>query len=56
MAKNICNYSKVKDNNDKKFSFKKKKESAIQSLTDVEIFLRNFKKFTNYIKLYKLMK
>jgi len=42
--------------NKKKFNLKNKKDSAVQSLKDVEIFLRNFKKFSNYIKLYKLIK
>ncbi len=40
----------------KKIDFTKIKKNAFHSLNDVEIFLRDFKKFSNYIKLYKILK
>ena len=40
----------------KKFDFKKYKTNTIHSLNDVEHFLRNTHSFTNYIKLYKILK
>ena len=40
----------------KKFDLKKKKKNTIKSLTEVESFLRDFKKMSKYIKLYKFMK
>lgn len=46
---------KVK-NKKTKMDFKKIKKNAIISLNEVECFLRDFKKFSNYIKLYKILK
>ena len=40
----------------KKLSFKTCKKNTINSLNDVEYFLRNFNKFIKYIKLYKILK
>ncbi len=39
-----------------KINFKNIKKNAISSLNEVEFFLRDFKKFSNYIKLYKILK
>ena len=46
-------YKKPKKN---KMDFNKMKKNAILSLNEVECFLRDFKKFSNYIKLYKILK
>lgn len=40
----------------KKMDFKKLKKNAVISLNEVECFLRDFKRFSNYIKLYKILK
>ena len=40
----------------KKMDFKKLKKNTLNSLNEVEYFLRDFKKFSNYIKLYKILK
>ncbi len=40
----------------KKLNFKKIKKNTLNSLNEVEFFLRDFKKFSNYIKLYKILK
>lgn len=39
-----------------KFDFIQKKENVIRSLKEVDYFLRDFKHFYKYIKLYKLLK
>lgn len=39
-----------------KVDFKKIKKNTFNSLNEVECFLRNFKQFTKYIKLYKILK
>ena len=39
-----------------KFDFNKKKENTIKSISEVELFLRNFKNISKYIKLYKIIK
>lgn len=39
-----------------KMDFNKMKKNAILSLNEVECFLRDFKKFSNYVKLYKILK
>ena len=39
-----------------KIDFKKYKNNTINSLNDVEHFLRDFNRFKNYIKLYKILK
>ncbi len=40
----------------KKMDFKLIKKNAFNSLNEVEYFLHDFKKFSNYIKLYKILK
>ena len=45
-----------KPNSYKKIDFKKMKKNAFNSLNDVEVFLRDFKQFSKYIKLYKILK
>ena len=42
--------------NKNKNNFKKLKNNTCNSLIEVECFLNNFHKFTNYIKLYKILK
>ena len=40
----------------KKMDFKLIKKNAFNSLNEVEYFLRDFKQFSKYIKLYKILK
>ena len=40
----------------KKVDFKLLKNNTCKSLSEVEYFLNNFQKFTNCIKLYKILK
>ena len=40
----------------KKLNFKTCKNNTINSLNEVEHFLRNFNGFIKYIKLYKILK
>ena len=40
----------------KKINFKTLKKNTICSLIEVETFLRDFKRFSTYIKLYKILK
>lgn len=40
----------------KKLNFKTCKKNTINSLNEVEHFLRNFHEISNYIKLYKILK
>lgn len=40
----------------KKFDFKVYKKNTINSLNEVECFLSNFKKFSRYVRLYKIFK
>lgn len=40
----------------KKVDFKVLKNNTCKSLNEVEYFLNNFQKFTNCIKLYKILK
>lgn len=40
----------------KKLDFKCCKKNTLHSLNEVEYFLNNFKKFSKYVKLYKLFK
>ncbi len=42
--------------NKNKIDIKKIKNNTLKSLNDVEHFLRDFNKFKNYIKLYKILK
>lgn len=44
------------ENHKKKFNLKKLKDNTFHSLNEVECFLNNFHRFTNYIKLYKILK
>lgn len=44
------------EKNKKKFDFKKKKNNTICSLHEVECFLTNFHKFSDCVKLYKILK
>lgn len=46
----------TRESKKKKFDFKHKKENAINSLFEVEHFLRDFKKICNTICLYKILK
>ena len=46
----------LEEKKNNKFDIKKIKTNTINSLNDVEIFLNNFHKFKNYIKLYKILK
>lgn len=39
-----------------KIDIKKFKNNTIKSLNEVEFFLRDFQRFKNYIKLYKILK
>lgn len=43
-------------NKKNKMDFNKIKKNTLISLNEVECFLRDFKKFSNYIKLYKILK
>ena len=40
----------------KKMDLKKFKKKTFDSLNEVECFLRDFKQFSKYIKLYKILK
>ena len=40
----------------KKLNFKTCKKNTIKSLNEVEFFLNDFKRFTHYLKIYKLFK
>lgn len=40
----------------KKLNFKTCKKNTINSLNEVEHFLRDFKHFSKYIKLYKILR
>lgn len=40
----------------KKLNFKTCKKNTINSLNEVEHFLRNFNNFAKYIKLYKILR
>lgn len=40
----------------KKLNFKTRKKNTINSLHEVEHFLRDFKNISKYIKLYKILK
>ncbi len=40
----------------KNIDIKKIKKNAYNSLNEVELFLRDFKRFSNYIRLYKMLK
>ena len=53
--KNSCNPGPSQNENNK-FNFKKITSNTINSLNEVEYFLNDFKRFSNYIKLYKILK
>ena len=40
----------------KTFNFKTYKKNTLKSLNDVEYFLNNYKKFKQFIRVYKLFK
>lgn len=40
----------------KKFDFKKKKDNTVNSLFEIEHFLRNFKQVVKGVKFYKVFK
>ena len=56
----MANIYKLKNNKPletkKKKGFSNYKKNTINSLNEVEHFLRNFKEFSRYIKLYKILK
>jgi len=56
MLSDINNRGDIKPPLKKNFNFKTHKENTVKSLNDVEFFLNNFKKFHNYLKIYKLLK
>lgn len=67
MKNNFYNYLINSQNNNKheipnenimkkKLDFNQKRKNTIKSLSEVENFLRDFKKINKYIKLYKIMK
>lgn len=37
-------------------NFKNIRKNAVKSINEVEFFLRDFKRFSKYIKLYKILK
>lgn len=45
-----------KNSKKKKFDFIKYKTNTINSLNEVENFLRNFNNLSKYLKLYKILK
>ena len=53
--RNSCNPLPSQNENNK-FNFKKITSNTINSLNEVEYFLNDFKRFSNYIKLYKILK
>ena len=50
------NKPKPKPPKKKKLTFRDYKKNTLKSLNEVEYFLNNFQKFTNCIKLYKILK
>ena len=46
----------TKKSKKKKIDIKKLKNNTCNSLYEVEYFLNNLHKFTNYIKLYRILK
>ena len=55
-SQNFETRGKNKKSKKNKMDFNKMKKNTIISLNEVECFLRDFKKFSNYIKLYKILK
>lgn len=54
-----CNFEneyRGEEKKKKKFDFKSYKKNTIKSLNEVEFFLNNFKNFSKYLKLYKIIK
>lgn len=43
-------------NKKNKIDFKKLKNNTFKSLNEVEYFLNNFKKYSRYAKIYKILK
>lgn len=57
MNENLSNFQNSKCNKCKKnFDFNQKKKNAINSLTEVESFLRNVIKTRKTLKLYNILK
>ncbi len=50
------NRGDIKSPQKKSFDYKSFKTNTLKSINDVEYFLRNFKKFHSYFKIYKLLK
>lgn len=50
------NKRRIQNENNKKFDFNQKRKKAVKSLSEVENFLRDFKRISKYIKLYKIIK
>ena len=46
----------MENNKKNKFNLKNLKKNTCNSLFEIEYFLNNFQKFTNCIKLYKILK
>lgn len=55
-SQNFETRGKNKKSKKNKMDFNKMKKNTLISLNEVECFLRDFKKFSNYIKLYKILK
>ena len=49
-------YFNMENNKKNKFNLKNLKKNTCNSLFEIEYFLNNFQKFTNCIKLYKILK
>lgn len=50
------NQEKNNNKKNKKLDFKKLKNNTCRSLCEVEYFLNDLHRFSNYIKLYKILK
>lgn len=50
------NEKKLTAPKNKKLNFRTCQKNTLDSLNEVEHFLRNFKHFSKYIKLYKILK
>lgn len=59
MNNSETNHNKIKKNccpSRKKLTFKTCKKNTLNSLNEVEHFLKDFNHFLKYIKLYKILK
>lgn len=52
---NLYQISKYGKDEKNKFDFKTKKDNTIKSLKEIEYFLNNINKFSNYLKLHKML-